>query len=234
MTGVIHCRRIGLASWTLLLLILVFIPVIVSAQGEEVASALRRYKEYEVSTGYYEEYEARPRHERPMVAIPGVRHGLFRYSPSAAAVRVRTRLADSHWGIKFYDNRRCENCHPIQALDMHTVRANLTCRQCHGGEPIASINHYFSPMNPIRKHAYVCAKCHEGSSASFASYVIHEPSAGSLAAKSNFPVLYYAYWFMFILLLGTLAFFIPHSILFGLRELLGKKEKEIKDVDEVH
>ena len=234
MTGVKHCRRIGLASWTLLLLILVFIPVIVSAQGEEVASALRRYKEYEVSTGYYEEYEARPRHERPMVAIPGVRHGLFRYSPSAASVRVRTRLADSHWGIKFYDNRRCEDCHPRQALDMHTVRANLTCRQCHGGEPIASINHYFSPMNPIRKHAYVCAKCHEGSSASFASYVIHEPSAGSLEAKTNFPVLYYSYWFMFILLLGTLAFFIPHSILFGLRELLGKKEKEIKDVDEVH
>ena len=234
MTGVKHCRRIGLASWTLLLLILVFIPVIVSAQGEEVASALRRYKEYEVSTGYYEEYEARPRHERPMVAIPGVRHGLFRYSPSAAAVRVRTRLADSHWGIKFYDNRRCEDCHPRQALDMHTVRANLTCRQCHGGEPIASINHYFSPMNPIRKHAYVCAKCHEGSSASFASYVIHEPSAGSLLAKSNFPVLYYSYWFMLILLLGTLAFFIPHSILMGLRELFGKKEKEIKDIDEVH
>ena len=234
MTGVIHRRRIGLASWTLLLLILVFIPVIVSAQGEEVASALRRYKEYEVSTGYYEEYEARPRHERPMVAIPGVRQGLFRYSPSAAAVRVRTRLADSHWGIKFYDNRRCEDCHPRQALDMHTVRANLTCRQCHGGEPIASINHYFSPMNPIRKHAYVCAKCHEGSSASFASYVIHEPSAGSLEAKTNFPVLYYSYWFMLILLLGTLAFFIPHSILMGLRELLGKKEKEIKDIDEVH
>ena len=234
MTGVIHCRRIGLASWMLLLLILVFIPVIVSAQGEEVASALRRYKEYEVSTGYYEEYEARPLHERPMVAIPGVRHGLFRYSPSAAAVRVRTRLADSHWGIKFYDNRRCEDCHPRQALDMHTVRANLTCRQCHGGEPIASINHYFSPMNPIRKHAYVCAKCHEGSSASFASYVIHEPSAGSLEAKTNFPVLYYSYWFMLILLLGTLAFFIPHSILMGLRELLGKKEKEIKDIDEVH
>ena len=233
MTAMKRCRSIALVIWAILLLLLVFTQEIASAQGEETASALRRYKEYEVSTGYYEEYEVLPRHERSMVEIPGVRQGLFRYSPSAATVRVRTRLADSHWGIKFYDNRRCEDCHPKQALDMHTVRANLTCRQCHGGEPIASINHYFSPMNPIRKHAYVCAKCHEGSSASFASYVIHEPSAGSLEAKTNFPVLYYSYWFMFILLLGTLAFFIPHSILFGLRELLGKKEKEIKDVDEV-
>ena len=38
-------------------------PASVSAQ-EEVASALRRYKESEVSTGYYEEYEVRPRHQR--------------------------------------------------------------------------------------------------------------------------------------------------------------------------
>jgi len=234
MTGMKRCVAIVLISETLLLLTLIFTPRIASAQGEEVASALRRYKEYEVSTGYYEEYEMRPRHERSMVAIPGVRHGLFRYSPSAATVRIRTRLADSHLGIKFYDNRRCEDCHPKQALDMHTVRANLTCRQCHGGEPIASISHYFSPMNPIRKHAYVCAKCHEGSSASFASYVIHEPSAGSMEAKTNFPVLYYSFWFMLTLLVGTLAFFIPHSILVGLRELLRKKEKEIKDADEVH
>jgi hypothetical protein len=234
MTGMKRCGAIVLISETLLLLTLIFTPRIAFAQGEEVASALRRYKEYEVSTGYYEEYEMRPRHERSMVEIPGVRQGLFRYSPSAATVRIRTRLADSHWGIKFYDNRRCEDCHPKQALDMHTVRANLTCRQCHGGEPIASISHYFSPMNPIRKHAYVCAKCHEGSSASFASYVIHEPSAGSMEAKTNFPVLYYSFWFMLTLLVGTLAFFIPHSILVGLRELLRKKEKEIKDADEVH
>jgi len=228
------CRRgIILLSGMMILLTFICIPEITFAQGEEVASALRRYKEYEVSTGYYEEYESLPRHERPMVEIPGVRHGLFRYSPSAAAVRIRTRLADSHWGIKFYNNRRCEDCHIEQARDMHTIRANLTCRQCHGGEPIASIDHYFSPMNPIRRHAYVCAKCHEGANASFASYVIHEPSAGSLAAKTNFPVLYYAYWFMLILLVGTLAFFIPHSILVGLRELLKKKEREIEDADEI-
>ena len=234
MSGTICHRGIILIERMLLVLTLLCIPNITFAQGEEVASALRRYKEYEVSTGYYEEYEARPRNERPMVEVPGVRQGLFRYSPAAAAVRVRTRLADSHWGIKFYDNRRCEDCHPRQALDMHTVRANLTCRQCHGGEPIASIDHYFSPMNPIRKHAYVCSKCHENSSASFASYVIHEPSAGSLQAKANFPVLYYAYWFMLILLVGTLAFFIPHSILVGLRELLRKNEKDIKDANEIH
>jgi hypothetical protein len=149
-------------------------------------------------------------------------------------VRVRTRLADSHRGLKFYTRRRCEECHIAETRDIHTVRANLTCRQCHGGEPIASINHYFSPLNPIRKHAYVCAKCHQGASASYASYVVHEPSAGSLAAKTGFPILYYAYWFMLILLVGTLAFFIPHSFLVGIRELLRKKGKLKNEPDQPH
>jgi hypothetical protein len=199
-----------------------------AASQEEVASSIRRYKDREVSTGYYEEYEVLPRRQRAFVEIPGVKQGLFSYSPTAATVRIRTRLADSHQGIKFYWGQRCETCHINETRDIHTTRANLTCRQCHGGEPIASINHYFSPMNPIRKHAYVCAKCHEGASASFASYVVHEPSAGTFAAKQGFPILYYAYWFMLILLVGTLAFFIPHSFLVGLRELFSKKRNAEK------
>ena len=195
---------------------------------EEVASAIRRYKAYEASTGYYEEYEVLPRRQLPLVSIPGVRRGLFPYSPTAASVRNRSRLADSHLGIKFYERRRCEACHVEQTRDIHTVRANLTCRQCHGGEPVASINHYFPPLNPIRRHAYVCAKCHEGASASYASYIVHEPAAGSSLARTSFPILYYTYWFMLVLLVGTLAFFIPHSFLVGLRELFRKKRKDEK------
>jgi len=206
---------------------LLFLPPVVSAQ-EEVTSAIRRYKQYEFSTGYYEEHEAKPRRQRPLVSVPGVSQGLFPYSPSGAEVRNRARLADSHQGIKFYDRRRCEECHVKETMDIHTVRANLTCRQCHGGEPVASLEHYYSPLNPIRKHAFVCAKCHEGASASFAAYVVHEPAPGSTEARKTFPGLYYAYWFMLLLLAGTLAFFIPHTFFVGLRELFRKKRKEEK------
>jgi hypothetical protein len=206
---------------------LLFLPPAVSAQ-EEVTSAIRRYKQYEFSTGYYEEYEAKPRRQRPLVSVPGVSQGLFPYSPSGAEVRNRARLADSHQGIKFYDRRRCEECHVKETMDIHTVRANLTCRQCHGGEPIASLEHYYSPLNPIRKHAFVCAKCHEGASASYAAYVVHEPAPGSPEARNTFPGLYYAYWFMLLLLAGTLAFFVPHTFFVGLRELFRKKRKEEK------
>lgn len=205
---------------------LVLLPVPLFAQ-EEVASAIRRYKGYEVSTGYYEEFEARPSRLRPFVGVHEASKGTFPYSPTAAGVRIRTRLADSHQGIKFYQNLRCETCHPAEAQDLHTTRANLTCRQCHGGEPIASLGHYYSPLNPIRRHAYVCSKCHEGASASFAAYVVHEPPPGSPAARKAFPGLYYAYWFMLLLLAVTLAFFIPHSFLVGLRELFKRKEGEL-------
>lgn len=212
---------------------ILFLPPPASAQ-EEVASAIRRYKEREASTGYYEEYEVRPRRQRPFVEIPGVQVGLFPYSPSAAEVRVRTRLADSHMGIAFYTDKTCVACHPQEAKDIHTVRANLTCRQCHGGEPIASIQYFNSPMNPIRKHAYVCAKCHEGSSASFASYIVHEPAPGSVAARKSFPILYFVYWFMTVLLVGTLAFFIPHSFLTGVRELFTRKKEAGNEADTTH
>jgi hypothetical protein len=222
-------QLIGIKRWLLLagavvLGTILVVPEKAPAQ-EEVTSAIRRYKQYEVSTGYYEEYEVRPRRQRPLIEIPGLRQGVFPYSPTSASVRVRTRLSDSHLGIKFYNGRRCEDCHITETHDIHTTRANLTCRQCHGGEPIASIDHYYSPMNPIRRHAYICAKCHEGASASYASYIIHEPAAGSSIARTTFPVLYYAYWFMLVLLVGTLAFFIPHSLLVGLRELFKNKRK---------
>lgn len=206
------------------LLLSMLAPLPATAQ-EEVTSALRRYKAYEASTGYYEEYEVRPRHQQPLVAIPGVTRGRFPYSPTAAKVRVRTRLADSHAGIQFYAGRRCEDCHIEQTRDIHTVRANLTCRQCHGGEPIASSNHYYSPMNPIRRHAYVCAKCHEGASASFASYVVHSPLPSLAATKTSFPILFYAFWIMVGIAVVTFVFFLPHTILWGIRELFVKKEK---------
>jgi len=129
-------------------------------------------------------------------------------------------------GIRFYGTTRCEECHAAQAENLHTIRGNITCRQCHGDEPIPSINHYYSPLNPIRKHAYLCAKCHEGAGISYASYMIHEPPAGSQAAKADFPVLYYTSWLMLLLLIGTLSFFVPHSLMVGIRELVDRLKRE--------
>jgi hypothetical protein len=230
----VSTNQFKLASRSLalaLLGVLLLLPEPAIAQ-EEVASSIRRYKDREASTGYYEEYEVRPRRQRPFVSIPGVQRGIFSYSPSAAQVRVRTRLADSHQGIKFYNRRRCEECHIQETKDIHTVRANLTCRQCHGGEPIASIDHYYSSINPIRRHAYVCAKCHEGASASYASYVVHTPNPSLVGTLESFPVLFYAFWIMIAIAVGTFVLFLPHTILWGIRELFIKKEKTDREPDD--
>jgi len=221
----VHISGTGRRCWLSAALVLSMLLPPPAVGQEEVSSAIRRYRDREASTGYYEQYEVRPRSQRALVEIPGLRKGLMPYSPSAARVRIRTRLADSHQGLRFYRFLRCETCHPGQAKDIHTVRANLTCRQCHGTEPIASIEHYFSPMNPIRRHAYVCAKCHPGANASYAAYVVHEPNPARVATLETFPVLFYAFWIMIGIAGVTFVIFLPHTILWGLRELLVKKEK---------
>lgn len=218
MKGINYVRMTLISMGATMLVGLFFLSETALAQ-EEVTSDIRRYKQHEASTGYYEEYEVMPRHQRPFVGLPAIRKDIFPYSRTAAKVRIRTRLADSHRAIRHYNNRQCSACHIEEAKDIHTVWANLTCRQCHGGEPVASINHYYSPMNPIRKHAYICSKCHEGAGVSFGSYIVHEPPAGSTRARKDFPILYYAYWFMLCLLIVTLAFFIPHTFMVGFREL---------------
>jgi hypothetical protein len=225
--------RILTILWTTaaLLLQVVFFCTVVSAQ-EEVASAIRRFKEREASTGFYEEYEVLPQRQRPLVGVPGVRQGIFPYSPAGSRARSRVRLPDAHQGIKFYRNLRCQYCHIKETTDIHTVRANLTCRQCHGGEPIASVDYIYSPLNPIRRHAYVCAKCHEGAGASFASYVIHEPNPALASTFKSFPYLAYVFWFMVVLAAGTFLVFLPHTAMWGIRELFIKKEKpEVESED---
>ncbi len=194
--------------------------------AEEVTSYLSRYRQHEASTGIYEQYEVRPRRLTPYVAPPDrSRRSTLATNSSAAKTRLRGRLADSHQGLPYYERRTCLECHPGFDRNLHSIRAGITCRQCHGQEPIAASEHYYAPMNPIRRHAYVCAKCHPGADASFATYVIHEPGPGTLEASKSFPLLFWAFWAMIIVALGTFLVFLPHTALWGLREFLNRRRR---------
>lgn len=214
--------RGGIGIMMGLFMLLTFSPGPVSAQ-EEVTSKIYRYRE-RVATGYYEGYEVSPRRARAILETPGVKRGLVPFGRSASAVRTRARLPDSHRGLNFYERSTCIECHPEQARNLHSVRAGITCRQCHGPEPISAINYYYSPMNLIRRHAYVCSKCHEGANSGFAGFYVHEPPGTSLSTLKSFPILFYTSWGMLLLLLGTLAFFVPHSFMVGLRELFERNK----------
>ena len=83
-------------------------------------------------------------------------------------------------------------------------------------------------MNPLRRHAYVCAKCHEGAGASFAAYLVHAPNPALITTKKSAPALFYAFWIMVGIAVLTFLVFLPHTILWGIRELFVKKEKQHK------
>jgi hypothetical protein len=70
----------------------------------------------------------------------------------------------------------------------------------------------------------VCAKCHQGASASYASYVVHEPNPAMTDTFQKFPVLAYAFWIMIAIAVGTFALFLPHTLLWGIRELFAKRK----------
>jgi hypothetical protein len=95
-------------------------------------------------------------------------------------------------------------------------------------EPIAGINHYYSPMNRLRRHAYICAKCHPGASASFATYVIHSPNPAMKTSRKSFALQFYVFWGMIALAGGTFVVFLPHTAMWGIREFYLQRKRKTK------
>lgn len=210
-----------------LIVIVIALPGPVWAQ-KEVTSSIYGSRTRETKSRYYGEFEKRSRTHMPIVEGRTPRRAFITMAPTAERVRSRNLLADSHAGLKFYNRRTCIKCHPQQDRSLHTIRAGITCRQCHGEEPIAGIRHYYSLMNPIRRYAVVCAKCHKGASKSFATYLVHEPNPVAMGTQRAFPLLFYTVWFMIAVTVGTFASFLPHAFLWGLREFLptGRKHDD--------
>jgi len=215
-------RRRFLLFW--LSTIVCALPFIVFAlplwAQEEVTANSFRYQERQRRAQIYEKYEYRRRAHQPFMEGGISRTELITLAPTAEKVRFRKYLADSHRGLRFYKYRTCVRCHPRQARNLHRVRAKISCRQCHGEEPIAGNSHYNSSMHPRRRYAVVCGKCHKGSSPSFATYVVHEPTPLALSTQKSFPLLFYAVWLMVILAAGTFASLLPQMAMWGLREFL--------------
>ena len=184
----------------------------VGAASPEAAEALRRYQARLQSSARYDPSDQLP--EIPYGPVPRERGALG-------------SKKDAHAGVRGYRGRSCKSCHQDIAVNTHTSRGNITCRQCHGANPIASADHYFSPLNPIRRHAYVCAKCHEGASASFATYVVHTSAAADpQTLRETFPALYWADVLMYALIIGVFLIFLPHGIAWWVREWFVKRKKE--------
>ena len=117
----------------------------------------------------------------------------------------------------------CGSCHKDQLSTyrdtFHSQLGSLggyvetaRCWDCHGAHEILPASDSRSPINKANLVA-TCGKCHAGANLSFVQY---QPHANAHNRKLN-PALYFVRLFMNILLIGTLTFFVIHTILWLIR-----------------
>ena len=204
-----HTTFCRLSGWLLVL------PLLMAGEAHAAEEA--------ASTGYFRDQDTLPGSYRFYQQLPGGEARSWSMGPGRDRVRHASFQADAHEGVADYSPQaRCQKCHKPQTKDLHGLRMDIACVQCHRNVPVAGVFHYYSPLNPIRRHAYVCAKCHEGATPSFSSYVVHEPNPLASEARDRFPLLYYAVWFMLILAGGVFVIFLPYTALWWLRELFSR------------
>ncbi len=110
--------------------------------------------------------------------------------------------------------------------------ATAKCHDCHGSHEILPT---WDPASTLSRQNIVatCAKCHPGSHRRFAGYLTHATHHD----RAKYPILFYTFWFMSILLMGVFGFFGVHTLLWlprSLRERLKHKahkaQKEEKEL----
>jgi cytochrome b subunit of formate dehydrogenase len=97
------------------------------------------------------------------------------------------------------------------------------CFDCHGSHDILPPD---NPESHLSRQNIVatCGKCHEGSHRQFAGYLTHATHHD----KDKYPILFYAFWFMTILLVGTLAISTFHTLLWLPRSfMMMRKHKKM-------
>ena len=93
------------------------------------------------------------------------------------------------------------------------------CYDCHGTHNILSP---IDPKSTLSRDNVVetCGQCHEGSHRQFAGYLTHATHHD----RENYPWLFWSFWGMTALLVGTLSFALLHSFAWVIRLLLNREE----------
>jgi cytochrome b subunit of formate dehydrogenase len=123
----------------------------------------------------------------------------------------------------------CGSCHQEQSdTFFETVHGKATrlggqgaakCQDCHGSHemlPPADPDSLLSPANI----STTCGQCHEGAHPGFVSYLPH----ASTDDPERWPWMYWSFWGMTSLLVGTMVVALLHTLLFLLRLVLDRKD----------
>jgi len=130
---------------------------------------------------------------------------------------------------------QCGSCHKEVAetyfLTYHGKAFQLgslksaKCSDCHGAHDI------LKPSNPeshLSRNNVVatCAKCHPGSNRQFVGYLTHATHHN----RYKYPILFFTFWSMTLLLAGTFAFFGLHTLLWLPKAFVRLREKRLEGV----
>ena len=127
--------------------------------------------------------------------------------------------------------RQCGTCH---AEEMNTYQktyhgkvsrlgyANIAkCSDCHGAHNILPQSDPDSRLSQ-KNIVATCRACHAGATAGFTKYYAHAEESN----RAKYPVLFYTYLFMTVLLIGVFTFFFLHTFLWAFRALKERMEKK--------
>jgi cytochrome b subunit of formate dehydrogenase len=123
----------------------------------------------------------------------------------------------------------CGRCHETEAetffdtfhgkVSRLGAEGAAQCSDCHGTHGILPPS---DPASTLSRDNVVdtCAKCHEGSHRRFAGYLTHATHHD----QDKYPWLFYSFWFMTVLLVGTLTFALLHTFAWLIRLWLTRDE----------
>jgi hypothetical protein len=129
---------------------------------------------------------------------------------------------------------QCGNCHEHESetyLETYHGRASLLwggektakCSDCHGAHTIMPRQDAGSLINEANI-VKTCAQCHPKANQSFTTYLTH----ANHHDRDRYPYLFYTFWAMTGLLVGTFAFFGLHTILWVPRALIERMNHSAK------
>lgn len=132
-------------------------------------------------------------------------------------------------GFRFEIMTQCGTCHAdVSESYFDTFHGKVSklgydpaakCYDCHGAHNILPPS---DPKSTLSRDNIVqtCGQCHEGSHRQFAGYLTHATHHD----RNKYPILFYTFWFMTILLVGTLVVAGTHTLLWMPRSFQAMRE----------
>lgn len=148
-------------------------------------------------------------------SIRRIDEGTFRYQILSTCGKCHSEIAETYF----------ETYHGKVSRLGSTRSAK--CGDCHGSHNILSIN---DPNSTISRKNIVqtCQKCHKNATKGFTKYLSHATHHD----KDKYPLLFYTFWGMTLLLLGTFSMSFLHTLLWLPRSL--QMRKKMKQFHSAH